>query len=739
MCKNLGVPKLTALLVVSAVSALGVAQDHKMIGFSPTDATKESQLESQFDGKLDRNNPKTWLKRLSAKPHHVGSPYGLENAQFMLGLFKSWGYDAQIEEFQVLFPSPKERVLELKGAHPFKAKLKEPAVPGDPTSGGAGGLPPYNAYSADGDVTARLMYVNYGMPADYETLAAQGIDVKGKIVISRYGGGWRGLKPKLAYEHGAIGCIIYSDPRDDGYYQGDVYPKGPYRNENGVQRGSVMDMPIRPGDPLTPGIGATKDATRLQRDQAETLMKIPVTAISYGDALPLLKSLTGDTVPDGWRGGLPITYHYGPSDADVHLKLKFNWDMVSARDVVAKLPGKDYPDEWVIRGNHHDGWVTGAEDPLSGAVSLLEQARCVGELAKTGWRPSRTMVFCLWDGEEPALLGSTEWVETHFAELGAKGVAYINTDSTGRGYLGMSGSHSLESFINEVARGVEDPETHKTVLERAKDRMLVGGQTPPSDIEIGALGSGSDFTPFLQHTGIAALDLGFGGEGGGGIYHSAYDTFDWYTRFDDGTFDYSIALAKVAGHAMLRLANADVLPLQFGHLSDRIGGYVDEFSKMTDKMRTDTERQNKLIEDGTWAATMDPHEHTIMPKVKPAVPFINFAPLQNACAKLAAAAKAYDAALAAADPSLDHGRSDAALMATERAMLSDAGLPGRPWFKNAVYAPGLYTGYGVKTLPGVREAIDQRDWKLAEAQVPVVAGVIEKLAAAIDAARAKLG
>lgn len=721
------------------VPACAVAQDHSMIGFSSANAAKQSQLESQFDSKLDRNNPKTWLKRLSAKPHHVGSAYGLDNAQYMLGLFKSWGYDAQIEEFQVLFPSPKERVLELKGAHPYKAKLTEPAVPGDSTSGAPGGLPPYNAYSADGDVTARLMYVNYGMPADYETLSANGIDVKGKIVIARYGGGWRGLKPKLAAEHGAVGCIIYSDPRDDGYVQGDVYPKGPYRNENGVQRGSVMDMPIRPGDPLTPNIGATKDATRLTRDQAETLMKIPVTAISYGDAQPLLRSLTGEVVPDGWRGGLPMTYHFGPSDADVHLRLQFNWDLVSARDVIAKLPGKDYPDQWVIRGNHHDGWVNGAEDPLSGAVSLLEQARCVGELAKTGWRPSRTMVFCLWDGEEPALLGSTEWVETHFDELRAKGVAYINTDSTGRGYLGMSGSHSLESFINEVARGVEDPETHKSVIERNKAQMMVGGQTPPADLEIGALGSGSDFTPFLQHAGIAALDLGFGGEGGGGIYHSAYDTFDWYTRFDDSTFDYSIALAKVAGHAMLRLADADVLPLQFGHLSDRIGGYVSELAQMTDTMRKDTEKQNRLITDGTMALTMDPREHRVLPKTKDPVPFVNFAPLQNACAKLAAASKAYDEALSHANVSSMNGRADAALMATERAMLSDAGLPGRPWFKNAVYAPGLYTGYGVKTLPGVREAIDQRDWKLAEAQVPVVASVIEKLAAAIDAARMKLG
>ena len=710
------------------------SSDTPLMGFKPGNSEQQLSIESKFDSQLNRSDLPVWLKRLSAKPHHVGSPYGLQNANFVVGLFKSWGYDAHIERFYVLFASPKERLLEMKG---FKAKLAEPAIKEDSTSKAPGGLPPYNCYSCDGDVTGKLVYVNYGMPKDYETLESQGIEVKGRIVIARYGGGWRGIKPKVAAEHGAIGCLIYSDPRDDGYYQGEVYPQGAYRNANGVQRGSVADMPVYPGDPLTPGIGAVKGAPRIALKDAKTITKIPCQPISYGDALPLLKTLTGPVAPDDWRGALPITYHIGPGNMDVHLKLKFNWDTVEARDVIAKLPGRELPDEWVIRGNHYDGWVTGAEDPLSGAVSLLEEAKSVATLAKSGWRPKRTMIYCLWDGEEPGLLGSTEWVETHAAELSQKAVAYVNTDSNGRGFFNVGGSHSLERFINQVERGVTDPETHLSLAERARDQKLVSASPDERkelrtkvDMAIGALGSGSDYSSFLQHLGIAAFDMGFGGESGGGVYHSTYDSYDWYTRFGDTTFVYGVALAQVAGRTMMRLADADVLPFDFTHLSDTIDKYAVELPKLVDKMREDTVELNREIKEGTLFASYDPSKPKVLPKVKGDVPPFDLTVVTKALARLKTVAKAYDGV---ADAATASSSLDAALMETERTLLGE-GLPRRPWYRHMIYAPGFYTGYGVKTLPSIREAIEQRDWSEANAEIPKVAATIDRLSNAIEKA-----
>ncbi len=655
----------------------------------------------------------------------------------MRSLFASWGYDAQIERFQVLFPEPRERLLTMGR---FKARLTEPRLKEDSTSRASGGLPPYNAYSCDGDVTAPIVYVNYGMPEDYDKLDRLGISVKGKIVLTRYGGGWRGLKPKLAGEHGAIGCLIYSDPRDDGYYQGDVYPLGAYRNQNGVQRGSVADMPIYPGDPLTPGIGATPDAKRLELKDVATITKIPCLPISYADARPLLQNLRGPVAPDGWRGALPLTYHIGPSVEDAHLELRFNWNRVEARDVVAKMPGSERPDEWVIRGNHHDAWVMGAQDPLSGAVTVLEQAKATADLAKTGWRPKRTLVFCLWDGEEPGLIGSTEWVETHEKELNDKAVAYVNSDTNGRGYLGMEGSYELQPLINGVARDVKDPEKGISVFDRARDRQLAGAAPSArpairakQDIKIGALGSGSDYSPFIEHDGISALDLGFGGEDGGGIYHSTYDSFDWYSRFGDPGWNYELALSQVAGLATLRLADADVVPYRFAPLASEIGGYVKELVKLTDQMRADTEENNKTIDSGEFAAALDPRLTETPPVKKDMPPFLGFSPLQNAAAKLQTSCDAYDRAHPVDAPG--SAELDRALIGATRAMLG-AGLPKRPWYRHEIYAPGLYTGYGAKTLPGVREAIEGRDWKLAGDRIVILAATLDKLSEAVDRAAA---
>ena len=691
-------------------------------------------------------------RHLSAVPHHVGSPGGADNAKWIEQKFREWGLDARIESFDVLFPTPKERVLEMVEPTRFKAVLAEPAVANDPTSSQTDRqLPTYNAYSIDGDVTAPLVYVNYGVPPDYERLERLGVDVRGKIVIARYGASWRGIKPKVAAEHGAVGCIIYSDPRDDGFFEGDVYPRGAYRPSAGVQRGSVADMPVYPGDPLTPGVGATKDAKRLDRKDAATLTKIPVMPISYGDAQPLLAALEGPVAPTEWRGALPITYHVGPGPARVHFKLAFHWKLETLHDVIATIPGSTWPDEWVIHGNHHDAWVNGSQDPVSGLSSLLEEARSLGQLVKKGWRPKRTIVLCAWDGEEPGLLGSTEWVETHAAQLQQKAVAYINTDSNGRGYLGIEGSHSLEALANEVASDIDDPVQKISAGRRVRLKRIADAKTPEdrrevrerANLRIGALGSGSDFTPFLQHLGIASLNVGFGGEDGGGVYHSIYDDFAWFTRFSDGDFVYGRTLSQTTGTALLRLASADVLPFEFGGLADTVATYVKEVQQLASEKREHAAERNREIEEGLFEATNNPREPLVAPKAEPPVPYFDFSPLENASASLTAAAAEYAAALSKARLSAKPADSarlaevNRLLRSVEQAFLRPEGLPRRPWYKHFLYAPGFYTGYGVKTLPAVREALEEKQWKDVSGGVAATAAAIEKGAARIrEAARA---
>ncbi|HYQ85807.1 MAG TPA: transferrin receptor-like dimerization domain-containing protein [Bacteroidota bacterium] len=722
-------------------------REKSLLGFSEGAAAGQRHLESQFDSSLKREDLRHWLKQLSARPHHVGSARGKENAEFIASLFSSWGFKTAIEEFDVLFPTPKTRLLEMTTPVAFTARLAEPPLPEDSTSNQTSEqLPVYNAYSIDGDVRGELVYVNYGIPSDYETLEQLGVNVKGKIAIARYGGSWRGIKPKVAAEHGAIGCIIYSDPRDDGFFQGDIYPKGAYRGESGAQRGSVADMPLHPGDPLTPFVGATKDAKRLPIKEAKTLTKIPVLPISYSDALPLLASLRGPVAPEAWRGALPVTYHLGPGPATVHLKLAFNWDIVPAYDVIASIEGSQYPDEWIIRGNHHDGWVNGAADPLSGQVAMLEEAKGIGGLMKSGWKPKRTIKYCAWDGEEPGLLGSTEWVEAHADALKQKGVVYINSDTNGRGFLFVAGSHSLEKFINQVARDVIDPEKGISVAERLRATRITesaGDERKEArdrkDLRIGALGSGSDYTPFLQHLGVSALNIGYGGENGGGSYHSIYDSFDHYIRFDDSSFVYGIALAQTGGRAVLRLAGADLLPFDFSGFVETVGKYIDEVSKLADEMRTNTEELNQEIKERSLELASDPKQTFVVPHPRDPVPHFNFAPLQNALTSLKLRSKEFEDAMTGADggripPSAPATEALNALFIKSERSLTGPGLPRRPWFVHEIYAPGAYTGYGVKTLPGVREAIEQRNWKEAEEQIGVVAGVLERYSEEISAA-----
>tara|TARA_R110002051_G_scaffold5108_3_gene27369 strand:+ start:12829 stop:15024 length:2196 start_codon:yes stop_codon:yes gene_type:complete len=688
-------------------------------GFTPEQTNKQLQLEKSFEEKLNAANLDEWMQKMAAEPHWVGTEFGEENAKWIKSQFESWGYDAKIETYHILFPYPTERVLELTGPNQYKAKLTAVPVEGDPfTAQGEALLPSYNAFSIDGDVEAELVFVNYGIPKDYEELEKLGISVEGKIVIAKYQGSWRGIKPKLAAEKGAIGCIIYSDPEDDGYGQGDVYPKGAYKNKTGVQRGSVMDMPTYPGDVLTPGYGATKDVKRLDRKDAPTITKIPVLPISYEDALPLLSSLEGTVAPDSWRGGLPITYHIGPGPAKVHLKLTFDWKLVPAHNVIATLKGTEYPDQWVVRGNHHDAWVHGANDPISGMVALMEEARAIGELAKKGQKPKRTLVFCAWDAEEPGLIGSTEWVEDHKKELQEKVVAYINTDGNGRGFLGAGGSHSLQAMVSEVANTVVDPQTKVSVKERRIAANMVN--SGDDSFELYALGSGSDYTPFIQHAGIAALNIGFGGENGGGEYHTIYDTYPHYKRFKDPEFAYGVALANTAGLITLRLANADVIPLNFSQWHTIVSGYLTEIINETEQMRKDVLKHNKMVDNKYFQLAADPTKNVKSPIKKDLIPYIDFSPLQNQLVFLNETISEFEKINTASLTSKMKIELNKNLMKAEHMLTSEKGLPRRPWFKHQIYAPGFYTGYGVKTLPGVREAIEQKDWKEAQEQIEIL-------------------
>ncbi|HEX3351908.1 MAG TPA: M28 family metallopeptidase [Terriglobales bacterium] len=744
------------LLVLSCLLLLASAPDTEqpLNGYSAASSRSERDWEVKFRALPEPQNQRDYMQRLSARPHHVGSPYDKDNAEWMLAKFKEWGLDASIESFDVLFPTPKVRVVELVGPVKFTAKLQEPALAIDPTSNQqAEQLPTYNAYSADGDVTAPLVYVNYGTPDDYEKLERLGVSVKGAIVIARYGNSWRGIKPKVAAEHGAVGCLIYSDPAEDGYVQGDVFPGGAWRPRDGVQRGSVMDMPIYPGDPLTPGVGATKDAKRLELKDVKTITRIPVLPISYADAQPLLAALKGDVVPEGWRGSLAQTYHLGPGPAKVHLKVQANWDIKPIYDVIVKIPGSTDPDEWVVRGNHHDAWVNGAEDPVSGAVALMEEARGFATLLKQGWKPKRTIIYCVWDGEEEGLLGSTEWGEAHADELRQHAVAYINSDGNGRGYLSMGGSHTLEKFINGVAKDVQDPEKKITVWKRDQLKAIADAATAEDrkevrergDLRINALGSGSDWTVFLDHLGIATLDLGYGEEDGGGIYHSIYDDFYWYTHFSDTDFSYGRALSQTAGTSVMRLADADLLPYDFNGLADTVHRYLDELQKLLKTKQDEATERNKEIAEGVFTATADPRKTSVPPPVEEVPPYLNFSPLQNASDALVHSAERYRKAvenatkngeLAVSPDTLQALNSE--LLQSERKLTSTSGLPGRPWFEHLIYAPGAYTGYGVKTIPGVREAIEQKKWKEADEQIVRAANALQAESTLVDSAAQKL-
>ena len=731
----------TLALSISLISGLASTQSllaaETLLGFDAAGSAAQRAIEADFDSRIDAREMEAWLRDLSFEPHHVGSPKGYANAQRLAELFTSWGYATEIAEYEILFPTPKTRELELVSPGSFTASLTEEALDEDPsTSRTQDLLPPYNAFSRDGEVEAELVFVNYGMPADYEVLERHGISVEGKIAIAKYGRSWRGIKPKLAGEKGAIGTLIYSDPLDDGYGQGETYPQGPFKHESAVQRGSVMDMPTYPGDVLTPGIGATPDAVRLDRADAPTITEIPVLPISHKDAMPLLAAMGGDVVPAEWRGGLPITYHMGPGPARVRLKLEFNWTMVTAYNVIARLEGSEFPDEWVIRGNHHDGWNHGAADPISGLVALMAEAKAVGELAQAGNAPARTLIYAAWDAEEPGLIGSTEWVEHHAAELSEHAVAYLNTDGNSRGFINIGGSHTLEKLMGGVTADVIDPQTGVSVDARRRAMLTIEGSNARikneaknrAQLRISPLGSGSDYTPFLQHLGIASINIAFGGEAQDGSYHTLYDTYEHYLKFRDPGLYYGVALAQVAGRATLRIANAQRLPFEFAGLTDNIALYLSEIEALTDALRSGTEDTNSLIDAGTYDLALDPTKNLGAPSSNQPVPYFNFARLHNALTRLDAAATAYEG-------KVDQPASaevNRLLYSSERLLTRGHGLACRPWFKHHLYAPGFYTGYGVKTLPGVRESIEQLQFDAVDEQIVIAAQMIEELAARVE-------
>jgi len=750
---------LAACLLLFSFTHLAVAQTpeqnsttagstKRFLGYTLQSTSSERDLEKRFRDATVASNIRENMRRLSARPHHVGSAYDKDNAEWMLARFKEFGFDARIENFEVLFPTPKERIVELVAPTKFRAKLQEPVVAVDPTSNQTSEqLPTYNAYSVDGDVTAALVYVNYGNREDYEDLDRMGVSVKGAIVIARYGSGWRGIKPKVAGEHGAIGCLIYSDPKGDGYFEGDDYPNGGWRPRDGVQRGSVMDTDY-PGDPLTPGIGAVPDAKRLDVKDAKTITKIPVLPISYADAQPLLAALQGQTAPESWRGALSITYHVGPGPARVHLKVASDWSRKTLYDVVATMKGSA-PDQWVIRGNHHDAWVNGADDPISGMSPELEEARVLGELHKQGWTPKRTIIYCAWDGEEPGLLGSVEWVETHVDELKKHAVTYVNSDSNARGFFHVGGTQDLQSVVGTVAHDVIDPEKNISVWERAHLRAIMHAKDAEersklrkrNDLTVTELGDGSDYTAFQDFAGISSLNLGFGGEYEGDQYHSIYDDFYWYTHFADQDFSYERALAQTAGTLVLRLANADLLPFDYSAQADSIAKYESDLEKLVKEKREEITERNLEIQEGAFTATSDPHKTYVPPQVEAVPPFMNFAPMQNSLELLKKSAQRYSKALekfqSAAEGSIAQSSLDAVnadLLRVSRLFLNEQGLPERPWFKNQIYAPGAYTGYGAKPVAAVREYMDQKKWKEADAQVPMVAQVIENISTGINKA-----
>jgi N-acetylated-alpha-linked acidic dipeptidase len=702
-------------------------------GFYALRQQAERELERKFQSIPDATRAEADLRHLTSEPHMAGTEASHRVAEWLRDQYRGFGFEASIVSYKVWLPLPREVKLEIVAPEHKILATREQPFEGDKQTYDSRAVVGFNAYSPSAEVTAPVIYANYGMDEDYRGLDTLGVDVTGKILLVRYGRGYRGIKSKLAEEHGAAGLLIYSDPQDDGYDVGDAYPNGPWRPLSAIQRGSVLYTQIYPGDPLTPGVAATPDAHRIAPADAASLPHIPTMPINAQDASAILAKLGGDNVPRGWQGGLPLTYHIGPAQSQVHMTIAMDYQQRSVYDVIATLRGIN-DDEWVILGNHHDAWIFGAADPGSGTTAMLEAARSLGELARSGWRPRRTIVICHWDGEEPGLLGSTEWVEANRALLRQKAVAYINTDVGVTGpVFAASATPSLDDLVRGVARNVKDPDTSGSIYEAWREHVTrtkkeekpveqpeqsasgsaAVSPTRPGEVPLGALGAGSDFCPFFDHAGIAAIDISFAGAYG--VYHSLYDDFYWMKHFGDPDFEYQITLARVLGVLALRLGEADILPFDYGDYAAQITGASDELNAQAHLAGVD----NALGTQATQASQN--------PDVKA---------LSDASADFAASA----ARVAQALRSINPGTLSAAkqveinreLIGVEQAFLSADGLPGRPWYKHEIFAPGSYTGYAAEIFPGINETLDDDDPAALAQQMALVAAALRRAAAQLD-------
>ena len=700
-------------LILPFVALVSHAGDSDSItGFAPGRVAEEQQLEANLRKIPDAAHAENNLRRITSEPHMAGTEASHRLGEWLRDQYRSFGFDAELVTFTAWMPQPREITLELTKPEAQTLASPEQPISGDKATDDKRVPPAFNSYSPSGEVTGPVVYVNYGMRGDYDQLASLGVSVESKIVIARYGRGYRGIKVKLAEEHKAAGVILYSDPQDDGAAVGPTYPSGPWRPLSGIQRGSIIYTQIYPGDPLTPGVAATPSATRLAPADAANLPHIPTIPINAQDAGVILNKLTGPQAPASWQGGLPITYHIGPGASEIHMKLVMEYKQRPLYDVIAKLHGAD-DGEWVILGNHYDAWVYGAADPGSGTASLLETGRALGALAKSGWRPRRTIVICHWDGEEEGLLGSTEWVEGKVAELQQKAIAYINTD------VGVDGQNfeasavpSLKDLVRDVTRDVRDPQTGQSVYEAWSDhanreRKNPSGtarQAPTPDssgkVPIGALGSGSDYSSFLDHAGIPSIDVAFTGPYG--VYHSLYDDFDWMKHFGDPTFTYHVALAQILGTLALRLDRADVLPFDYP-------AYALEIEHAATDVYVKVANQND----------QDALEPTL-----------------DAAARLSASAhRASEALRAISDVPLDPEQAhqiNHALASVDQELLAPDGLIGRPWFKHVIFAPGSYEGYTATLIPGENDALLRNDSAMLRREAESLSAALLRASARLD-------
>lgn len=705
---RIGILVCGALGFVCASVSVSAQLPAQIRGFIASQLATETELEQNFEKVPDATVVEADLRHLTSEPHVAGTEASHRVAEWLRDQFRSYGFDADIVTYSAYLPLP--RVTQLEMISPEKVALAnpEPALDGDKQSNDAHLLPAANDYSASGDVTAPIVYANYGTPDDYRTLDSLGISVKGKLVLARYGRNYRGVKAKLAEEHGAAGLILYSDPEDDGFTNGTIFPDGPWRPLEGIQRGSILYTQIRPGDPLAPVDPAGK---RFTPAEAPSLPHIPSIPISARDAQTILSHLGHDRVPLGWQGGLEISYHVGPGNAKFHLKVSMDYAQRPVYDVIAKLRGTN-DDQWVLIGNHHDAWVYGGADPGSGTSAVLEMARGLGELAHSGWTPRRTIVICEWDAEEPGLIGSTDWVEANRTEVQAKAVAYINTDVgvTGPNFSG-SAVPSLKQFLRDVTKEVPDPQTGKSVYEAWADREGAENDSLPVSLNgvaqarrpaVSPLGAGSDFSPFLDYAGIPSIDVSFTGDYG--VYHSRYDDFYWMQHFGDPDFSYEAALARVLGVIALRFDEADVLPFDYST-------YASEIARAND---TITSRAASL--SGASAILK---------------------PLADAVAAFSEAATRADDALASLSSDAANGPAiNRDLVNVEQALLAPQGLSGRPWYKHTVFAPGSKTGYAAEILPGVTEALQHRDLAELQRESDSLSAALRRAAACLDDATA---